>query len=139
MVTKVRRNIQRREKEINEEGGGEEEDGSRWRPVSRRWMDSVGIQPDIIHLRLEERGGPAGFYFGTRSSIMFTGILIRSLSPSSSLSYHRYRRIVPSYGDSRKSCFLFFVRTFLYQTFSRHQTFIWSMTRRKVFGMERGW
>lgn len=78
-VTEVRRNIQRREKEINEEGGGEE-DGSR--PVSRRWMDSVGIQPDIIHLRLEERGGPAGFYFGTRSSIMFTGILIRSLSPS---------------------------------------------------------
>lgn len=81
-MTKVRRNIQRREKEINEEGGGGEEDGSRWRPVSRRWMDSVGIQPDIIHLRLEERGGPAGFYFGTRSSIMFTGILIRSLSPS---------------------------------------------------------
>lgn len=98
--TEIRRSSRRRERNKRKRGKRRW-----WRPLSRRWMDSVGIQPDAIHLRLlsEERGGPPGFYFGTRSSIMFTGILIRWMSPSP--SYHR--RIVPSYGVSRKGCSYF--------------------------------
>lgn len=98
--TEIRRSSRRRERNKRRRGKRRW-----WRPLSRRWMDSVGIQPDAIHLRLlsEERGGPPGFYFGTRSSIMFTGILIRWMSPSP--SYHR--RIVPSYGVSRKGCSYF--------------------------------